>query len=154
MKIIIFCSDLTDSLEPLRMTAKHSNALQTSQTCSLAKWCPTLHSNNALEAPGCCTNCDINSVLDGNLHPCLNQCRKTPWFVLCFYLWLCTCLYTARCFTKHPAYHACYIAVPKSGYCNFYDEVLMVGMVTGHMLRVKAVLFIMTDLLRNFTTEQ
>ena len=44
-----------------RTTSTHVNFLQSSQTCSVAKWCPMLHPKVALEAPCSGTRCQVCS---------------------------------------------------------------------------------------------
>ena len=63
-----------------RITSKYSNALQSLQACSFAKWYHILHQKVAFEAPCSCTRCGIESFLDVILHPSLNQCWKMLLF--------------------------------------------------------------------------
>ena len=62
------------------ITSMYSNALQTSQTCSFAKWCHILHLKVAFEALRWCARCGIKSVHGVPRHLSLNQRWKTLLF--------------------------------------------------------------------------
>ena len=62
------------------ITSRYSNALWTSQTCSFAKWCHTLHPKVAFEAPWLCARFDIIFFHDVIPHPSLNQCWEALLF--------------------------------------------------------------------------
>ena len=62
------------------MTCEHSNAVQSSQARSFARWCPTLHPKVAFEPSRSFTYCGIKSCYDGILHPSWNQCWKPRSF--------------------------------------------------------------------------
>ena len=70
-----------------RLTSKHSDASQTSQTCGFAKRCPMLHLKAAFKAPCSCVHCGIEPVNDNILHSCLNQWCKTLLFEYVLVVW-------------------------------------------------------------------